>query len=104
MYHPSQALTAVRELRSLMYGVPPPHSILEEDSRYPRNALGIRMATYWLLNTWEYLNALLKTSAPEDAGEIATSRGLELYASLSLSHTGATVRDMGQRYLHRPYM
>jgi hypothetical protein len=41
--------------------------MLEEDSRYPRNALGTRTATYWLPNTWEYLLALLKTSAPEDA-------------------------------------
>jgi hypothetical protein len=50
-----------------MYGVPPPHSMLEEDSRYPRIALGIRMATYWIPNIWEYLVALLETSAPEDA-------------------------------------
>jgi hypothetical protein len=70
-----------------MYGVPPPHSMLEEDSRYPRNALGTQTATYWLPNTWEYLIALLKASAPEYAHcvlivcrtyrEIAMSRGLE---------------------------
>jgi len=57
-----------------MYGVPPPHSMLEEDSRYPRNALGTQTATYWLLNTWEYLAALLKTSAPEDANYVFTVR------------------------------
>ena len=50
-----------------MYGVPPPHLMLEEDSPYPRNALGTRTATYWLPNTWEYLVALLRTLAPEDA-------------------------------------
>ena len=49
--HPSQALTAARGQRSLMYSIPPPHSMLEEDSRYPRNALGTRTVTYWLLNT-----------------------------------------------------
>jgi hypothetical protein len=48
---PKPALTAARELRSLMHGVPPSHSILEEDSRYSRNALGARMATYWFPNT-----------------------------------------------------
>jgi hypothetical protein len=31
-----------------MYGILLPHSMLEEDSRYPRNALGTRTATYWL--------------------------------------------------------
>ena len=67
MYHPSQALTAIREQRSFMSGEPLPHSMLEEDSCYPRNALGTRMATYWLPNAWEYLAALLETSAPEDA-------------------------------------
>jgi hypothetical protein len=41
--------------------------MLEEDSRYPRNALGTRTATYCLSNTWDYLIALLNTSAPEDA-------------------------------------
>ena len=97
-----------------MYGVPPPHSMLEEDSRYPRNALGTGTATYWLPNTREYLITLLNTSAPEDAhwylqytelaGGIVMSRGLKLHASLSLSPTGATVRDMGQGYLHRPYI
>jgi hypothetical protein len=50
-----------------MYGVPPPHLMLEEDSCYPRNVLGTRMATYWLPNTWEYLSILLRASAPEDA-------------------------------------
>ena len=70
-----------------MYGVPPLLSTLEEDSRYMRNALGSRTATYWLPNTWEYLIALLNTSAPEDAhwylqyteliGETAMSRGLK---------------------------
>jgi hypothetical protein len=30
--------------------------------------------------------------------------GFELHASLSLSPTGATVGDMGQEYLHRPYI
>ena len=48
VYHPSQALIAARELRSLMYGVPSPHLILEEDSRYSRNALSTQTATYWL--------------------------------------------------------
>jgi hypothetical protein len=96
-----------------MYGVTPPHSILE-DSRYLRNALGTRTTTYWIPNTWEYLSALLRTSAPEDAhrylqyaelvGEIVTSQGLELYAGLSLSSMEATVRNMGQGYLHSPYM
>jgi hypothetical protein len=61
--------TRVRHLQltSLMYGVPPPHSIFEEDSRYPRNALDTRTTTYWLPNTWEYLIALLNISAPKDA-------------------------------------
>ena len=74
VHHPSQALTAAREQRSLMYGIPPPHSMLEEDSRYPRNALGTRVATYWLPNTWEYPSALLETSAPEDAHCVLTVR------------------------------
>ena len=72
--HPSQALIAAREQRSLMYGVPPPHSMLEEDSRYPRNALGTRTATYWLLNTCEYPSALLRASAPKDAHYVLTVR------------------------------
>jgi hypothetical protein len=46
----------------------------EEDSRYPRNALGTRTATYWLPNTWEYLIPLLNTSAPEDAHYVLTVR------------------------------
>jgi hypothetical protein len=46
VYQPSQALIAVREQRSLMYGVPPPHSMLEEDYRYQRNALSTRTTTY----------------------------------------------------------
>jgi len=82
-----------------MYGVPPPHSMLEEDSRYLRNALGTLMATYWLPNTCEYLIALLNTSAPEDAHYVLTVRrtyrgrlrrpeGLKLYASLPLSPMG----------------
>ena len=60
------------------------------------------------------VRALLRTSTPKDAHwylqyaelawEIAMTRGLELYAGLSLSPMGATVRDMGQGYLHRPYM
>ena len=41
--------------------------MLEEDSRYPRNALGTRTTTYWLSNTWEYLSALLRASALDDA-------------------------------------
>jgi hypothetical protein len=57
-----------------MYGVPPPHSILEEDSHYLRNALGTRTVTYWLPNTWEYLIVLLNTSAPEDAHYVLTVR------------------------------
>jgi hypothetical protein len=67
MYHSSQALTATRGQRPLIYGVPPPHLMLEEDSRYPRNALGTQTVTDWLPNTWEYLLALLNISAPEDA-------------------------------------
>jgi hypothetical protein len=113
VYHPSQALTVARGQRPLMYGVPPLHSMLEEDSCYSRNALGTRTVTYWLSNTWEHLIALLNTSAPEDAHYVLTIRrtcrgrlrrpeGLKLHASLSLSHTGTTVRDMGQGYLHRP--
>jgi hypothetical protein len=46
--------------------------MLEEDSRYPRNALGTRIATYLLPNTWEYLLALLETSALEDAHYVLT--------------------------------
>ena len=67
MYHLSEALTVARGQRPLMYSVPPPHSMLEEDSRYPRNAFGTRTAIYWFPNTWEYLVALLKTLALEDA-------------------------------------
>ena len=48
--------------------------MLEEDSRYLRNALGTLMATYWLPNTCEYLIALLNTSAPEDAHYVLTVR------------------------------
>jgi hypothetical protein len=47
-------------------------AMLEEDSRYLRNALGTQTATYWLPNTWEYLIALLNTSAPEDAHYVLT--------------------------------
>ena len=72
VHHLSQALTAAREQRSLMYGVPPPHSMLEGNSRYPRNALGTRTATYWLPNTWEYLSALLRASALKDAHYVLT--------------------------------
>jgi hypothetical protein len=57
--HPSNTLTAARGQHPLMYSVPMPHSMLEEDSRYPKNALGTRTATYWLPKTWEYLLALL---------------------------------------------
>ena len=71
---PSQALTAARGQHSLMYGIPPPHSMLEEDSCYPRNAFGTRTITNWLPNTWEYLLALLETSAPEDAHYVFTVR------------------------------
>jgi hypothetical protein len=71
----------------------------EEDSRYPRNAIGTRTTTYRLPNTWEYQAVLLKSSVPDEnahwylqytelAGEIVTSRGLKLRASLSLSPTG----------------
>jgi hypothetical protein len=64
---PEQVLTAARELRSLMYGAPQPHStILEEDSRYPRNALGTRTTIYRLPNTWEYQAALLKSSVLDE--------------------------------------
>ena len=48
--------------------------MLEEDSRYLRNALGTRMATYWLPNSWEYLSALLRASAPEDAHHVLIVR------------------------------
>jgi len=48
--------------------------MLEEDSRYPRNALGTRTATYWLSNTWKYLAVLLNTPAPEDAHYVLTVR------------------------------
>ena len=48
--------------------------MLEEDSRYPKNALGTRMATYWLPNTWEYHATLLNTWAPEDAHYVLTVR------------------------------
>jgi hypothetical protein len=51
VYDLSQTLTVSRGLCSLMYGVPPPHLVLEEYSHYLRNALGTRMVTYWLLNT-----------------------------------------------------
>jgi len=95
VYHPSQALIAASELRSLMYSVPPPHSILEEDSCYPRNALGTRTTTYWLPNTWESQAALLESLVPDEnahwylqytelAGEIAMSRGL--CNTLGVSH------------------
>jgi hypothetical protein len=56
----------------LIYGVPPPYSILEEDSCYSRNALGTRTTTYFLHNAWEYLDALLETLAPEDAHYVLT--------------------------------
>ena len=46
--------------------------MLEEDSRYLRNAFGTQTATYWLPNTWEYLIALLEASAPEDAHCVLT--------------------------------
>jgi hypothetical protein len=46
--------------------------MLEEDSRYPRNALGTRTATYWLPYAWKYLAALLETLAPEDAHYVLT--------------------------------
>jgi hypothetical protein len=57
-----------------MYDVPSPHLMLEENSHYPRNALGTRTATYWLPNTWEYLIALLNTLASEDAHYVLTVR------------------------------
>jgi hypothetical protein len=47
-------------------------SMLEEDSRYPRNALGTQTATYWLPHTWEHPSALLRASAPEDAHYVLT--------------------------------
>jgi hypothetical protein len=37
---PESGTYSRREPCSLMYGVPPLHSMLEEDYRYPRNALG----------------------------------------------------------------
>jgi hypothetical protein len=37
-------------------------------------------------------------------GRLWRPEGLKLHASLLLSPTGATVRDMGQEYLHRPYI
>ena len=52
-------------------GVPPPHLMLEEDSRYLRNALGTSTTTYWL-HTWKYPSALLRASAPEDAHYVLT--------------------------------
>jgi len=55
-----------------MYDVPPPHSMVEKDSRYLKNGLGTRTTTYWLPNTWEYLIVLLNTLAPEDAHYILT--------------------------------
>jgi hypothetical protein len=57
-----------------MYDEPLLHSMLEEDSRYLRNALGTRTTTYWLPNAWEYLVALLETLAPEDAHYVLTVR------------------------------
>jgi hypothetical protein len=41
--------------------------MLEEDSRYLRNALGTQTTTYWLSNTWEYPSTLLRVLAPEYA-------------------------------------
>jgi hypothetical protein len=46
--------------------------MLEEDFCYSRNALGTRTTTYYLRNAWEYLDALLETSAPEDAHYVLT--------------------------------
>jgi hypothetical protein len=46
--------------------------MLEEDSSYPRNALGTRTAIYWLPDPWEYLIALLEALAPEDAHYVLT--------------------------------
>ena len=71
-----------------MYGVPPLHLMLEEDSRYSRNALGTRTTTYWLPDTREYLIALFKCLSyqrmlttylqyVELIGETAMSRELE---------------------------
>lgn len=60
VYHPSQTLTTAREPRFPIWGEPPPHSMLEEDYRYPRNALGTRTTTCWLPDTQEYLIALFK--------------------------------------------
>jgi hypothetical protein len=57
-----------------MYGVPPPHSMLEEDSQYLRNDLDTRTTTNWLHNTWEYLSALLRASASKDAHYVLTIR------------------------------
>ena len=48
--------------------------MIEEDSRYPRNALGTRAAIYQLPNTWDYLSTLLRASAPEDAHYVLTVR------------------------------
>jgi len=89
--------------------------MIEEDSRYMRNALGTRMTTYWLPDTREYLAALLKYfgtqryslctySMQNLQGRLRRPEGFKLHTSLSLSPTGSTVRDMGQGYLHCPYI
>jgi hypothetical protein len=76
VYHLSHALIATWELCSLMYSVPPPHLILEEDSRYLRNVLGTLMVTYWLLilgniklhysNLWYPMRMLIGTYSTQN--------------------------------------
>jgi hypothetical protein len=92
---------------SLVYGVPPPHSMLEEDSRYPRNAcswysnsnilapqyLGISTCTARDFGTRR--SALCTHSTQNLQGRLRRPKGLKLRASLSLSPTRATIRDMG---------
>jgi hypothetical protein len=82
--HLSQALTTAREQRSLMYGVPSPHLMLEDDSRYPRwysndnipapQYLGVCNCT---ARDFDTRRCSLCTQYAELIGEIATSQGIE---------------------------
>jgi hypothetical protein len=64
--------------------------------------LEISSRTTWNFGSWRC--SLCTHSTQNLQGRLRRPEGLKLCASLSLSSTGATVRNIGQGYLHRPYI
>jgi hypothetical protein len=64
--------------------------------------LGISSCTAWNLGTRRC--SLCTHSTQNLQGRLWRLEGLKICASLSLSPMEATLKDMGQGYLHRPYI